>query len=195
LPRAQKRSAADSNNPLSDTCILQNVLSYGHRLFVALVSKAWKEVYDTVASQQLAVHDEYNLENVIISCAPQMTLYSSVFASPSRVQLAHEIGLDCTSMTYELAAGKHADIATLAFAHKLGMQYTAETMVGAVKSNKLLVAQYLHSQGCNWPEQMLELVSGAFGVVRWCYEHCCEFERPEDVVDYAAESGNIELMA
>jgi hypothetical protein len=45
-----------------------------------------------------------------------------VFTSPARVRQTS--GLDCTSETYQHAAGKHADIATLATAHEMGMEYT-----------------------------------------------------------------------
>jgi hypothetical protein len=198
--RAEKRSAANSSNPLFDTGLLQNVLSYvgpGHSLFVAPVSWLWRGLYAKVESQQLAVYDEVNIENKIITCVPQMTLYSAVFASSSRVQLAHESGLDCTSEAYHFAAGRHADIAALATAHKLGMDYTEEIVIGAAKGNKLAEVQYLHRQGCPWPSQLLELavMSGAFELVRWCYEHCCEFEIPEMASECAAASGNVELMA
>jgi hypothetical protein len=84
-----------------------------------------------------------------------MTLYSSVFASPSRVKLAHESGLRCTSLAYGHAAGSYADIATLATAHELGMPYTADTMIGAGKCNKLAEIQYMHSEGCPWPRRLL----------------------------------------
>eukprot|EP00953_Heterococcus_sp_UTEX-ZZ885_P032696 17055-Heterococcus_DN1.PRE.1 len=97
--REQKRSAADSSNPLLYLGILQNVLSYvgpGHCLFVKPVSKWWKDLYARVESQKLTIN-----ANTIIVCVPQMTLYSSVLSSPSRVHLAHESGLDCTTEAYQ----------------------------------------------------------------------------------------------
>jgi hypothetical protein len=67
------------------------------------------------------------------TCVSEMTLYSSVFASPSLVKVAHEMGLDCTSEAYRRAAGKHADIATLAVVHEVVMEYTALTLLAAAK--------------------------------------------------------------
>jgi hypothetical protein len=156
------------------------VLSYvgpGPCLFVTPVCKAWKEVYGAVASQQLAVWDEDTVDDITITCVPQMTLFSSVFAAPSRVQLAHESGLDCSSEAYQRAAGKYANTAALATAYTLGVEFTEEAIIGAVNDNKLAEVQYLHNQGCPWPEHFLEFAasSGYFELVRWCYEHGCFF--------------------
>jgi hypothetical protein len=162
--QAQKRSAADSRNPLIEAGVLQHVLSYvgpGHCIYVAPVSSMWRDLYAKVKSQQLTVYDEDSLESIIINCVPQMTLYSSVFTSPSRVQLAHESGLDCTSEAYQRAAGKHADIATVATAHELGMLYTDATMYGAAQCNKLAEVQFLHKQGCPWHSDMLKLAASS----------------------------------
>jgi hypothetical protein len=174
--QAQKRSA-EGSDPLLNAGILQNVLSYvgpGHHLFVAPVCKWWKEMYATLDSQQLTINAGYRCAS-IITCDHQMTLFSSIFASPSRVKLAHKSGLDCTSGAYQRAAGKHANTATLATAHELGMQCTADTMIVAAQSNKLAEVQYLHDQGCPWPLKLLETAasSGHFELLRWCREHGC----------------------
>jgi hypothetical protein len=123
--------------------------------------------------------------------------YSSVFASPSRVELTHVNGLDCTSEAYECAAGKHADIAALAKAHEVGMAYTDSTMAGAAQCNKIAEVQYLHSQGCPWSYHLLEGACrfGHFKLVRWCYEHGCRWQQASEASCYAAQSGNVELMA
>jgi hypothetical protein len=162
---ADEHSAAGSSSPLLLSGILQHVLSYvgpGHCLFVASISKWWRGIYATLESQQLTVHIRYSrnastLTKIrIITCEPQMTPYSSVFASPSRVILAHETGLKCSSAAYQRAAGKYAGIETLAAAHSLGMQYTANTMMAAAQCNKLPEVQYLRSQGCPWCFRLLE---------------------------------------
>jgi hypothetical protein len=177
---------------------LQNVLSYvgpGHHLFVALVSSWWKERYATLQHQQLNIRDQHDQEK-IITRASQTTLFSSAFATPSRVQLAHECGLECASDKCQRAAGRHADVATLATAHKLGMQFTAATMAGAAQSNKLAEVQYLHSRGCPWALRLLEYaaVSGKFELARWCYEHGCHWDSLAKAPEHAALSGNVELM-
>jgi hypothetical protein len=194
---AQKRSAADISNPLLYPGILQNVLSYvgsGHCLFVASVSTWWKGMYATVESHQLAVCGVDSCASITITCDPQMTLYSSVFASPSRVAYASE--LDCTSEAYLLAAGKHADAAALAAAHEMGMEYTAATLAGAAQYNRLAEVQYLHSHGCPWPTQLLEEVArrGYFELVRWCHKRGCPWVAMTAPY-HAAQSGNVELMA
>jgi hypothetical protein len=147
--KAQECSAACSS-ALLDTCVLRNVLSYvgsGHHLYVALVSKQWKHTYTTLENHLLTIYDnDSSKENII--CFPQATLFRSAFASPSRVELAHKTGLTFSSIACQCAAGKHADVATLAAAHKLGMVYTAVTLDCASLCNELAAVQYLYSQGC-----------------------------------------------
>jgi hypothetical protein len=193
--------AYDCSSPLLDPGILHMVLSYigpGHCLFMAPVSKLWNGIYATLGSQQLTVAIEWWSESSI-NCGPQMTLFSSMFASPSRVNFAHDSGLDCTSEAYQHAAGKHADIATLAAAHSLGMQYTSTTMAAAVRCNKLAEVHYLYSKGCPWPTESCSPLGGAassaeFALLRWCYEHGCPWEA-STLPYYAAVSSDVELMA
>jgi hypothetical protein len=118
-----------------------------------------------------------------------------VFTSPARVR--HNSGLDCASEAYQLAAGKHADIATLAAAHELGMKYTNITMAGASNCNKLAEVQYLHSQGCPWPPRPLDDATrrGYFDLVRWCHEQGCPFWDNRSAARNAAESGDVAQMA
>jgi hypothetical protein len=192
----QKRSAADSIDPLN-AGILQNVLSYvglGHHLFVAPVSKLWRDLYSTVQTHQLTVSQSRRRK---MPCVPQTTLYSAAFASPSRLRLAHENGFSCTSRKHLLSAGRFADVATLASAHELGMQYTVAVMAGAARYKKLAEVQYLHEQGCPWSRTLLEgaAIRGHLELVRWCYEHGCPWPDISKASNYVAESGNVELMA
>jgi hypothetical protein len=144
----------------------------------------------------LAFYNEYNLQSIAVTCVPQMTLYSSVFASPSRVIHAYLSGLDGSSRAYQLAAGKFADIKTLAKAHQLGMQYTGEVMIGAAQCNKLAEVQFLCFHNCTRPMWLLEVAarSGHFELLRWCYEHGCRFAAAYEAPHHAAKSGNLELM-
>jgi Ankyrin repeats (3 copies) len=98
---------------------------------------------------------------------------------------------------YQRAAGQHADVATLATAHKLGVQHADITLDGAAQFNKLAEVRYLRAQGCPWPSGLLENASSNefFELLRWCYEHGCRFLQASAAPHYAAESGNIELMA
>jgi hypothetical protein len=199
----QKSSTGDNSSThssvLLDPSVLQNVLSYvglGHHLFVAPVSNLWREMYCKLERQLLTVYNERR-KATLIRPGPQTTMFSSVMAAPSRVELAHESGLDCTSTAYQHAAGRHADIVSLTTAHNMGMKYTAATMAGAALCNKLAVVQYLHSQGCAWPSRLLEVACrcGHFQLVRWCYEHGCPWTDISNAPHYAAASGNVELMA
>eukprot|EP00953_Heterococcus_sp_UTEX-ZZ885_P027614 14795-Heterococcus_DN1.PRE.2 len=196
---AQKSAATDGSSPILDFGVLQNVLSYvgpGHYLFVAAVSKWWKEVCSTSICQQLAVSVEDSYEKTIISCASKKTLYSSAFASPSRVKFAYESGLDWAVLACQRAGGRCSDVATLARAHSLGMQYTSATMSGAAQCNKLAKVQYLHEQGCPWWHWQLDVAarSGFYEVVRWCHEHGCAWPNPGNALHYTAAGGSVELM-
>jgi hypothetical protein len=73
-----------------------------------------------------------------------MTLYSSVFASPSRLRLAHEGRANNSTAQYywQLAAGKYSTVATLEAARGLGMVFTHDTMNGAARCNTLSVIQF-----------------------------------------------------
>jgi hypothetical protein len=189
---------ADSSKALFDLGVLQNVLSYvgpGNYLFMAPVSLLWADLYARLEPQKLTVQEGASKRT--IACFPQMTRYSTVFTSPARVQLAHESGLDCNAVAYQRAAGQYADIASLAAAHELGMHYTAPVMAGAAQCNKLAEVQYLRSRSCPWSLALLEMGarSGYLDLVRWCYEHGCPWDNVRLVNRYAAESGNVELMA
>jgi hypothetical protein len=107
-----------------------------------------------------------------------------------------ENGLGYASAACQRAAGKHADVATLATAHQTGMKCTAAIMTGAARCNKLAEVQYLHNQGCPWPFDLLEKAasSGYFELLRWCYEHGCRWGAPGWGPYHPATSGNIELM-
>eukprot|EP00953_Heterococcus_sp_UTEX-ZZ885_P003688 2507-Heterococcus_DN1.PRE.1 len=91
----QQGGAAGSSNPLLDLGILQNVLSYvgpGHHLFIALVSRCWKNVHIALGSEQVSVYFETSGSSGVstASLCAEMTFYSSAFASPSRAKLACE---------------------------------------------------------------------------------------------------------
>jgi hypothetical protein len=171
------------------------LVGVGHHLFVALVSRQWQTIYASLKSQQRAAR--FNGKEISINTVPQMTFFSSAFASPSRVKLAVECGLDCASPKCQYAAGKHADVATLTTAFELGLEYTSATMHGTSQCNKIAEVHFLHAQGCPWSDWLLEVAArcGHFELLRWCYEHGCPWNTIPRAPQYAAESGNVELMA
>jgi hypothetical protein len=156
--RAQKRIAPNNRNPLQQPDPLQRVLEYvgpGHWCLVAEVSSLWRDMYAKVPSSEVHVIDFNNK----ITCVPQMTMFSTMFASPSRVRHAHAHDLDYLTVAYERAAGQYADITTLDAARKLGMYCSYELMVGAARCNELAVVQYLRAY-CSWNTEVFDLAAG-----------------------------------
>jgi hypothetical protein len=177
--KAQKHSTADNRNPLQQTDTLQRVLDYvgpGHWRFVAEVNSLWRGLYTRVASREMPLIGSRRK----VTYAPQMTLFSAVFASPSRVMLAQPHGLDCTTAKYQRAAGMYADIATLEAAHELGMPYTTGVMEGAARCNELAVVQFLRAQGCSLDHQVFEGAAAGGRIAMCTYllaEHCAWNQR------------------
>jgi hypothetical protein len=200
--RAQKRYAVDNSNPLCQTGILQRVLSYvgpGHWFFLSTVSSFWKDLYSSLAASVMQIH-RFGMHTAVrdFTCVPQMTLFSSIFASPSRVRLVHERGLDTTTASFRHAAGRYADVPALEAAHELGMQYDCETSLGAAMCNELSVLQYLHAQGCPWNHEATGAAArrGNFEMLRWTRTHRTAWSWMNDMIlSEAASSGNIEMTA
>jgi hypothetical protein len=111
--RAQDRSDSDNCSPLHQVGILRHVLSYvgpGHWFFLSTVSSLWRELYAGSADRRMQrrrltyamyIHSED------FTCVPQMTLYSSVVASPSRVRFASQNDVDCSTRGFQYIAGRH----------------------------------------------------------------------------------------
>jgi hypothetical protein len=120
--RAQKRCVAEKSNPLLQSGTLQRVFSFAgseHWVFLAAVSSLWRDLYLKFCEKFI----EESLTQRRRSSRLKTTLFSSVFASPSRVKLAHEMGLSCLNYTFfgKLAAGKYGIVEALSAAHELGM--------------------------------------------------------------------------
>jgi hypothetical protein len=158
----QLLSTTDDSSPLHHADILHHVLSFvgpGHWLLLAKVSSLWHKMYQKVDSA--IMNKAYSVyTDPCFTCIPQMTLYSAVFSSPSRVRLADIRIIRCTALQYERAAGMYADVATLQAAHELGMPYTLAVMLGAAHCNDLAVVQYLRAQGCPWGRDVFSRAAG-----------------------------------
>jgi hypothetical protein len=225
LARPLKRCAIDSRNLLQQATfalIVELVLDYvgpGHWCFVAEVSSLWRDTYKRVASREMQVIDSGRT----VTSVPQMTLYSSVFGSPSRVRLAKALGLSSNTTEYQRAAGRYANVATLQAAHAAGMRYSYEAMDGAARCNDLTVVQFLRAQGCPWDSCIYNLVArrghtamcaylyaggcpwstracneaarnGHADTLRWLYEHGCPCKTNEDVHVSAARGGSVNAL-
>jgi hypothetical protein len=197
---AQKCSAAERIDPLNEAGILQRVLSYvpGQWLFLAAVSSLWRSVYSrlTARTMQQRTFSYRGITTADFTCVPQMTLYSTVFASPSRVQFTHESGVNCSTTSYQLAAGMHATVATLVAARELGMHFTVYTMRGAADGNELSVLQFLHARGCprDCTVTAAAAKKGHFEMLRWLRESGFAWD-PREIMREVASSGNIEMAA
>jgi hypothetical protein len=174
--RAHKRKKFDSRSPLQQADILQHVLDYvgpGHWCFVAEVSSLWRDIYKRVPARKAQAIDPYKIKT--ITCVPQMTTFSSVFASPSRVRRAQARGLHYTTEIHQRTAGMCADVATLKAAHELGMLYTHAVMVGAARSNSLTVAHFLRAEGCPWSSYVYTIAAERKHTEKCAFlqaEHC-----------------------
>jgi hypothetical protein len=200
VTRTEKRKAADASNPLLKPVILNHMLAYvgpGQWHFLATVCSAWRDAYALVAIREVEripyVEDDNGDE---IECTPQMTLYSSMFASSSRLVLAKALGVKFKRLEFAFAAGKHADVATLEAAYDLGMKRTEATMSGATTCNDLTVLQYLHAEGCALSADVCDAaaVSGDLEMLRWAREQGAQWE-DDSILAVAAGSGNVELAA
>jgi hypothetical protein len=215
--------ATESRNPLQQAGILHHVLDYvgpGHWCFVAEVSSLWKEVYESVAGREAQINDQFHFMKTVTSA--QMTTLSEVFASPSRVRLAQARGLECAATRCQIAAGMHADVATLKAAHELGMRYTEAALERAVRCNQLSVVKFLRVQGCDLSELLLELAairghtdicaylhaeqcpctkaachraagSGHASTLRWLHGHGCPWDA-DTIHSSAAMGGSVEAL-
>jgi hypothetical protein len=189
----EKRIAAERADPLSEAGILERVLSFVPKqwLFLAPVSSLWRSVYTRLAAGEVQSVDAYG---TVSTC---VTLYSSVFASPSRVRLAHARGLLCWTDSYQLAAGRYGTAASLAAARRLGFRPSIATMLAAVERNQLPVLQFLSAQqGCSYNWSVAEAVAkrGDLTILRWIREHGCAWNNGT-ILRSAVASGSVEVAA
>jgi hypothetical protein len=145
--RACKRSAAETCSPLHHRGVLQLVLDFvgpGEHAFVSTVSKSFRTCYLNVADFH-GMHEAPTGIDNLINVVHNMTAYSSVFTSRSRVRLAIELGfvLDPTSWWYQFNAGQCADIETLEELHEqYHMPYTRVVSRGAAQSGNVSKMQW-----------------------------------------------------
>jgi hypothetical protein len=195
--QAQMCNATDLRNPLQLAGILKHVLDYvgpGHWCFVAETSSLWRDTYKRVACRELY---SFTMPWRNISCVPQMTLYSAVYASPSRLRHAHK--LKCTATKFEIAAGMFADVATLKTAYELGMCHgSAAAMEGAVQCNTLVVVQFLHagleSFWYRWPDRAFSTAArrGNMELCQYLYDNDCGWG--SETCEAAASGGHTDIL-
>jgi hypothetical protein len=139
--RKRSRGTTDGGSSMSSSSsialnkpdILKQILAYagpGHWLYT-IVNSQWVQLCYGVATQQKRAYAADGRE-YMITCIPQMTLYSSAFASPSRLRLADRqraikrsgaAGHRC-----QYALGRHANKATLCRARSMGLVFDSWTL-------------------------------------------------------------------
>jgi hypothetical protein len=189
---ALKRSTTDIRHPLQQAVLVQRVLDYigpGRWCFVAEVSSMWRECYARVASREMQALASGEASGVI-SCVPQMTLSSEVFATPSQVRYAAGRGLCLATDVCLYAAGMHADIATLQAARETGMPYTYRSIDGAVRCNKLATVQFFRAQGCPWGYSVFNLAAARGHTAMCAYLHAERCPWSSDTCAAAAVNGH-----
>jgi hypothetical protein len=177
-----KRFGVSIASPLEDPDILLhmlNILGPGHHLFFSAVSKAWREMYERVASVQMAgVISDYEDVPLMYTITLQTTLSSAIFASTSATRLAYECGLAFNNVKLQRIAGRIAGVPTLQAAHALGLQLTGALLTGAAEAASVPKLQWLHSdQGCALPDDISYYAanSGSMDTLRWLRQHGCLF--------------------
>jgi hypothetical protein len=170
---------------------------------MAAVSRLWCDLYANVPDTRILVKQNPNVDwrerhrdGQSFTCIPQMTLYSAVFGSASRVRLAHAAGVNCSTQVYQYAAGMHADIDALTAARELGMRFCQEVAIGAARCNTVCALWHLRAEGCPWHPKLCSSLAerGEFEALRWAREHRCDWYAFGMLSD-AAGSGNIEMTA
>jgi hypothetical protein len=162
----QKRAVPSSSNPLCNDLFLELVLSYvgiGQGLYVSAVSRGWRTKYRAFCN---AITQQQSRGQHVHSSS--CTLYSAVFSSKSRIQLAlvNGLRLDADNHKLQRAAGS-ADLATLQAAHYLGLSMTSEVAYAAAAAS-------------SWAK------------LHWCIEQNCPLSG--DIAAAAAAAGNLEML-
>jgi hypothetical protein len=154
-----------------DDAALGVVFSYvgpGHWLFVAILSKRCKELYERSGNATMLGVDLFE-EQVEVVVTPQTALTRSVLASAACLQYALDNGLQVKPDTQSLfLVGQFADINTLSYAHRQGLRFTYRPVHGAA-------------------------LSGSLTKLKWLLEekHCILAPM---IGDFAARSGSIDML-
>jgi hypothetical protein len=195
---APKRVIIETRELLYEPAVLQRVLSYaglGHWFFIAAVSSLWRDLYSRLRPRMLQVYAPSGYKEEII-CVAQMTLYSSVLQSASRVRLAHAHGLKFTK-SFELAAGGYGTVEAVMTARELGLLLSSTTAQGAAGCSNMSVLQFLRARDvCSWDSTAERAAArrGNLTILQWLMEHGCHWNNGS-ILSEAASSGSLEMTA
>jgi hypothetical protein len=102
------------------------------------------------------------------------TLCSAVFASAALVRLVRQCDFAFDYRKLERIAGRVADIPTLQAANELGLALSDEVLIGAAEAASVPKLQWLHiEKGCPLPADTCEYaaLSGNIDLLRWLRDH------------------------
>jgi hypothetical protein len=225
---AQKRSAHSSAvQPLLDVGILKHILEYvgpGQWLFVGTVCSLWRDTSTLPHVNIWALKkfdDKYHA--VPINCSPRCTLLCASVASPSRLRLAHQCGLDTESEAYQCTVGECAGFDTVHAALELGLTISSAVFEGAAASDSEEMLAWMYMlRPCTLSEDVslaaaangsiaalkwLRAVGAAFSATCCCqaaahnhfsalqYLHAEGFPFCKNVCEAAARTGNLAMVA
>jgi hypothetical protein len=159
---AKKQAVTTCSDPLQQAGLLQLVFSYLGRegLFAQTVSKHWQDLYNEVITERASSSGSMY--------SSSYTSYKAVFASAARMKVAVECGLQLAE--HQHYAGRHADIATLQVAFKLGLPRTEKVASGAAGSADLPKLIWLRTKaGCGLPDNIagLAAAAGSVEMLQW----------------------------
>jgi hypothetical protein len=175
-------------HPLLEPAVVAHIFKFvgaGHCLFIAALSKIYKQVYEKLDDQTLKVLNDRDWPQEVV-CTAHMTLYRAVFASAaclewvSSARWAHGLWLSpvCSmparQRVIERCAGEYADIETLQAARAIRLRFSEDVVLGAARSGSLAKLKYLFNERQRHSE-----------LSDWATRRVCEL---------AARSGNVELL-
>jgi hypothetical protein len=196
-PKISKRtSSAQYSNPLSDAGILELVLEYvGPEIYLynGGVSNLWRQCYEKTALS----FARQNWRGVP-SDPPRQTMYSAVMQSVETLNWAYASGLrvDAPRMRgLQYAAGRHADLQTLALAQELGMPVTYKVFTGAVASGREALVDHLYTTyhcPIEWDIGFSPAKKGNISMLRYLKER--GYELHASLATRAASAGHLDTV-
>jgi hypothetical protein len=173
-PRLNKR-VAEGSSPLSEPSVLRRVFAFAGRcewLFLAAVNNLWAEEYAaTFSGSHLKMAQRAN---------PRLTSFRKLFGSVSRLQLAQECGLGFNAAQLQVAAGRYADIPTLAAAAQVFSMPWKNVILGAALIGSVSKLQWLRTEQHYEIEDpdslaMYAVAGGSVDVLNWLKEQGVSF--------------------
>eukprot|EP00953_Heterococcus_sp_UTEX-ZZ885_P001576 1372-Heterococcus_DN1.PRE.3 len=186
---AAMRSCLQGQNLRS---ILENV-GAGSFLFIAGVSKGWKQSYEAVDG--CTTSDPRCLWQGRTINLAQTTLVSAVFASPARIQLAAtgDAALCLENWRVQILAGLHGNLAALKAALQLGLQLDEPLFLkGVVRAGHLAALIWVCGKKRVYPfENIMEdaAMSGNVELLMWLRSCRCAFSPATSFT--AAKAGHL----